>query len=431
MKTLLTIILILVSSQIFAEDFCDQSKMGGIPLPFTQDGKFIDNCVPEYLYSWQSHKHLISAKNNSNGKELFNKPYIYLFRTPVGTVGYGTAVLEIKVKPNIKWQFRRDRYNCSGAKEEKNTIYVQFESDWSGRVDWSEYLICHHDAIESWSFGTSEIKEKMKMEYKFVKKQNKDPKKYDWFVSPKNQLFRCDECWLGYYPWDTAKAGWLDSGMTDRLNTIDSLIANNEGGIFASNEESVQDHNTYERPTYFLPSQYNKNAKINSTQTIFKENITGEATAKAAAFCDNKNECNYKVSPKFINDPAKDLPKSFRISWTCDAKTDVKEIFVKADATDEILKLTCDKSEKIKIMSASFGENLIEGINTDFEENITNSCIGTNPCIIKEVYDGPKEASSSFWLEVSYKCDNAPSKSLTSKIRVNDGYFTGTIYCPK
>jgi hypothetical protein len=234
-----------------AQDFCDQKKMGGVPLPFDRNGNLIKNCTPEYLYSWQRKEVLQNARSTPDGRG-FIPGYLYLFRTPVGTVGYGDAVVEIKPNPTVEWKFLTKRRNCNGSEEEKNTIYVIYNESWGGPVYWTEYIVCSPNVFKSWSFGTPEIKEKMLLEYDFVKAQNGNVNNFDWFVSPDNAKFKCLDCWLGYYPWDTDKTGWTDRGMVTRFSIIDDLIKNGKGGVFGVNADALA-HNDFQRPTYFLP----------------------------------------------------------------------------------------------------------------------------------------------------------------------------------
>ncbi len=418
-------------SSSLAQDYCDQSKMGGVPIPFDQSGKMMENCTPEFLYSWQNKDVLIKARSNPNGKLLFPTGYIYFFRTPVGTLGYGNAVLEVKLNPNVQWKFSTSRYFCDGKNPaEKNSIWAIYRKEWDGVVDWTEYIVCSPEVFQSWSFGTPEIKERMKLEYEHVLKNKGDSSKYDWFVSPHNKLFKCDSCWLGYFPWDTAKSGWEHAGMNYRLKIVDDLVKDNLGGVFSKSEDAIEEHNLFNRPTYFLPELVDKDSKIISLSAKTLNLIMGGATAAAAKFCDGKKICTYKISSRFIRDPAPNTSKNFRIKWTCGSNPEIKELLVPEDATNKVIDIVCDSDQKIKITLATFGENLFTELG-DLENTISNQCIGTNPCKIQIPYTGTSNTSSSYWIDISYSCLKNPDKIATSIAEVKNGFFDVNIFCRK
>lgn len=87
---------------------------------------------------------------------------------------------------------------------------------------------------------------------------------------------------------------------------------------------------------------------INVTLATFGGNIervtTGNATRAAANYCNTKTTCSYKISLKYLQDPAPNEKKSFEIRWTCseDKSGRVREIKVPADSVDETILLRCD-----------------------------------------------------------------------------------------
>jgi hypothetical protein len=415
---------------VIAQDYCDQKKMGGVPLPFDRNGKLIKDCTPEFLYSWQKKEVLQNATSHPDGRALI-PGYLYLFRTPVGTVGYGDAVVEIKPRPDINWKFLSHRRHCVGAEEEKNTVYVIYNEDWDGPVYWTEYIICSPEVIKTWSFGTPEIKERMQLEYEFVKAQKGDVNNFDWFVSPQNSLFQCLDCWLGYYPWDTHKTGWKDEGMKMRFSIIDDLIIRNTGGVFGQNP-NAQAHNEFKRPTYFLPESAPIDTHIVSVQSQVHESITNGALNLAAHFCDGKNVCNYEVNPKFIPDPVPQQPKSFRISWTCGKNKNVHEIFEPADATNKMLQLKCKRNKKIKVTHATFGENHLPPSQDDYSSALSDACLNTHPCHVDLPFSSPNGLNKKlFLLEISYSCSHAPQKTFTAKAGLDSGFFKVNLVCRK
>jgi hypothetical protein len=93
-------------------------------------------------------------------------------------------------------------------------------------------------------------------------------------------------------------------------------------------------------------ASYKTIGKVKVISAFFGKNVVGagksDVTEKAAAFCDGKEECEYKVSPRFIGDPAPDKEKDFEIVYRCSSKGAAKREYVKADSVDKVLKLTCN-----------------------------------------------------------------------------------------
>lgn len=74
------------------------------------------------------------------------------------------------------------------------------------------------------------------------------------------------------------------------------------------------------------------------------EKFRGNVTEKASAFCDGKTSCTYKVSAKFIGDPASGQDKSFDIIWTCEkeGKAAFRTHHEDANADGKVFNLTCE-----------------------------------------------------------------------------------------
>lgn len=66
---------------------------------------------------------------------------------------------------------------------------------------------------------------------------------------------------------------------------------------------------------------------------------TKDVTTEAAAFCDDKESCDYKVAPKYIGE-AQGPKKTFSISWHCDDGAP-QSLSLNHDATGQLLHLKC------------------------------------------------------------------------------------------
>lgn len=88
---------------------------------------------------------------------------------------------------------------------------------------------------------------------------------------------------------------------------------------------------------------------INVTSATFGGNIdgiqAGNATTAAANYCNSKSTCTYKVSLKYLKDPAPNEKKSFEIRWTCseDKTPQTRELKLPADSLENEILLRCDQ----------------------------------------------------------------------------------------
>lgn len=69
---------------------------------------------------------------------------------------------------------------------------------------------------------------------------------------------------------------------------------------------------------------------------------THDATAKAAAFCDGKNDCYYKISEKYVGDVGSDASHAFALTYLCETKGQPKTAGAAAGTADgTVLHLSC------------------------------------------------------------------------------------------
>ncbi len=133
-------------------DECANETAGFTTIPFKgsfQKHSFVRKCAPDTLYSWQSEFDPALFEKDP----LLGRGYLYTWRTPLGTFGYGENQIRIKLRKNVqfKWVDWNDR-DCrqKDSKESINTVYVAYLAPFRA----SEYLLCSDGPVESWSTGT-------------------------------------------------------------------------------------------------------------------------------------------------------------------------------------------------------------------------------------------------------------------------------------
>jgi hypothetical protein len=83
----------------------DRPDAYGMTSPFTAKGEFRQDLAPDTLYAWMSEAILKSIFANSNPSALLKdigRPY-YLWRTPMGSFGYGAVSIRLKLKSGVRF----------------------------------------------------------------------------------------------------------------------------------------------------------------------------------------------------------------------------------------------------------------------------------------------------------------------------------------
>lgn len=128
---------------------CNHSK-SGTTIPFDRRGNFRAECAPDILYSWQESDQ--EYLNSFSTSPLNSGEYLYTWRTPMGTFGYGDTQVRMKLKGDVEFKLiDMDERDCRRFPQEEkdNTIYVIIVHDYG-----SEYLLCSKNVLESWSRDT-------------------------------------------------------------------------------------------------------------------------------------------------------------------------------------------------------------------------------------------------------------------------------------
>jgi hypothetical protein len=297
----------------------------------------IDTC-----YHWLEEDKLASklnyAKDNRGQMEFYDGKPIYCWRSPLGAYSkwedHGNVLIRIKLKPGIK-VVNDVRKNTTDEMENAHEPVI-----YSNDNRWHEYTLAP-SSIESWSIYEPRMANEMIAELQF----------YQLGLVTANDVF---------YPFEQYDLNYAMTNLTPVIQQHRHKAA--QAHIFGAHPER---HFTtqYKFPWMKLLKK-DGGVKILSAaeagalkddevpvqikiiEASYGLNLSkknkGNATAKAAEFCDTKNPCTYKVSPRFIEDPDSSKEKSFEISWRCTGKN--KNIMHKkfdAPADDKVFQMSC------------------------------------------------------------------------------------------
>jgi hypothetical protein len=179
---------------------CQNVFANGTSIPFhgtLKFHKFRSKCAPEVLYSWQN----FSKKDSGNFKSHPFSGYksLYTWRTPMGTFGYGTTQIRIKLKKGVVFKWVRKDFGCNDLSdsEMKNTVLVNLPMPGHSL---SDYQLCSPDVVHSWSKNTlgSKLEAMKELEY-IVQNMSSKKQKYDSYGGfTKFRRHKEDE-WDGYF----------------------------------------------------------------------------------------------------------------------------------------------------------------------------------------------------------------------------------------
>ncbi len=83
-----------------------------------------------------------------------------------------------------------------------------------------------------------------------------------------------------------------------------------------------------------------------STIIITEAEWSGKDVKKQASdFCNTKDVCNYKISPRFIGNARSPSKKDFRLKWKCSGSETEKSLYEPHDATDRVIEIKCEASK--------------------------------------------------------------------------------------
>lgn len=133
----------------------------------------------------------IESERSNSQRLLPLHQALYLWRTPIGTYGYGDAALRIKLKPDAHFvpvviggpstdfsAIKGDPRSCENLDKVfgriERAVYVvrlaDYFDQWNmDRAPYHEYILCSDEAIASWSYDTPEFLEEMSRERDWIR----------------------------------------------------------------------------------------------------------------------------------------------------------------------------------------------------------------------------------------------------------------------
>jgi hypothetical protein len=151
---------------------CERPDLERVTMPFDANDKFVAPCAPDTLYSWQFPGAVakLAALAKKDPSHVFPVPYLYTWRTPLGTFGYATDLVRIKLKKDVKFAYvAADARQCPiDEAADKYTVYVSYLGATNSLAGWSEYLLCSSGPVASWSHDTPEGLKEMNAERSWV-----------------------------------------------------------------------------------------------------------------------------------------------------------------------------------------------------------------------------------------------------------------------
>lgn len=212
-------------------EICNNQNAHNTTIPFDEEGKFRPECAPDTLYSWQPRSRINWDRFTTD--PTFGKGYLFTWRTPLATFGYGDVQIRIKLKPDVKFKRISEYSNdCRAYSPDlwKNTIFVAVFS--FGATD---YMICSPEVAESWSTRTQESKIEALNELNFIRAHKKGHDvNYDAYGFAAGRKRNSKEYYKNPYfvTADNTKKNWSTKKLKSNLNDMSTVETPSEGKVY-------------------------------------------------------------------------------------------------------------------------------------------------------------------------------------------------------
>lgn len=237
----------------------------GTSIPF--QGKpdnytFRPECAPDVLYSWQK-THKINSESIKKSP-LPNKKFLFAWRTPLGTFGYGDTLIRMKLKKNIKykWITAGQGFRCPQV-DQDNTVYVHSYTFGFFMLNAVDYILCSGGPVESWSIGLRGTQIEALKELKFVEENlHNVPQPFDSYSIgylrsrpiPASVFYKDNPYFIS---WDYDLGNnWSMQSLRKRIQLIHT---GENGQLYCHHSQKclIQEHMTSDSKSYFIlsPSQ--------------------------------------------------------------------------------------------------------------------------------------------------------------------------------
>lgn len=323
---------------------CQSKPWSG--LVYTANQYLKKECSPDVLYSWGSMakvktiqstapdgKPWTSILNKTSVKLLRDSPMIYATISPVATYQYGLVPIRFKLKKSTPIFGVRD----VGTRDGVVTYY-----DWGG----NDFYFLKGDILENWSFGTPEHYDEMVRDIQNYIVAVNGGIAYDSNITMHRGLTNIFN--MEAHDGHSVGEQYIKAALLEMIR----MILSNEGRIYYNEGSCRNRQRTFQtdKPTYFTPFKYDQDLPplpvIKILEASYGLNLDvnnkNNGTKAAAAFCDSKTACSYKVHTKFLGLPRDtNSNSSFDISWSCGSDPQVYSHHEDPPSKGKVLNLTC------------------------------------------------------------------------------------------
>ncbi len=215
-------------------------------MPFYFKGgsvEFRPECAPDVLYSWQPDDEI---DWNAFTRSPLPKGYLYTFRTPLATFGYGDVQIRIKLKAGVRFRYiSSDQRHCDSysSEERSSTVFVAY-LDWIAATD---YILCSPDVVESWSARTLGSRMEAEKEMAVLEANRSNPiQSYDSYRHfPDRRKYFVDISKNSYFmELHDPRTDWSSRTLQSRYDQMDRSFNSSTGRIHTheKNEARHQVH---------------------------------------------------------------------------------------------------------------------------------------------------------------------------------------------
>lgn len=248
-----------VASAGYPKDFCEATNKGKVYLPYDQEtGKVRPECMPEVLYSWKSTAKIQQYLRKLSSSDIL--PFgnvLWLWRTPIGTFGYGDQPVRIKLKKNLNlvilksWRPDGGCGQLTKAEKQTTVIFGYYKGG-----NYSEYMICSSKVIHSWSVGSPEAYHEMKKEYDWIKLKREDTSAYDRFYKTITNKYFTDKDYDrdAFLFFQIDGKDWTERSLKKKLLEVSQKINEGHLGSLVFSPDSSRDryeHFKVKYPDFF------------------------------------------------------------------------------------------------------------------------------------------------------------------------------------
>lgn len=285
----------------------------------------IDTCY-HWLQPHQLSSKIDYAKKNNGDLYFYGGSVTYCWRSPLGAQSswedHGDELVRIKFKPGTKL-VNRSRVNSFQEIEDLGVSGI-----YSNDNAWHEYTIAP-SAVESWSVYHPNTIVEMNAELNFYKAGE----------------VRANDV---FYPFHAYDQNWVSSTLSpiikdqETKSKVSPMIYGSKTQDHFKTKVPLRWHKYLNRTNFTLKEPEVLKIVSATYGLNLSASYLDNVKDKAAAFCDGKMICSYKVATKFIGDPSPGQDKDFKIQWKCGTSKKIETKVIPAPAENKIIELNCN-----------------------------------------------------------------------------------------